>query len=77
MTHLQIASIFQGAAEHLFNSVQHSYKAVYYRKHEKIQYLEKKPTRESFFFRSDESNYPSLNLSRVLEVMTVPGERAF
>lgn len=76
MTHLQIASVFQGATEHLFNSMQHSYKAVYYRKHEKIVYLGKNPP-ENLFFRSDESNYPSLNLSRVLEIMTVPVERAF
>ena len=43
----------------------------------KIQYLEKNKTPENLFFRSEETNYPNLNLSRVLEVMTVPGERAF
>lgn len=48
MTHLQIASIFQAATEHLFNSVQHSYKAVYYIKHEKIPYLGKNPPENLF-----------------------------
>lgn len=45
----------------------------------KIQHLgKKKPTKPNdLFFRSEESNYPNLNLSRVLEVMTVPGERDF
>lgn len=48
MIHLQTASIFQGVTKHLFNSVQHSYKAVYCRKHEKILYLEKNPPENLF-----------------------------